>query len=669
MVRYSKSLKDPVSGLHTSIRAPGSKPFHVVIDWQHIYCGIGKIIKLSSKPDSLRRQHAVPPEPLSCGIVRAMRLSSAPATSAPFPFLEQPVTAIFFVLMLASGKVSRTSRMRLIPQAHATMAPLAPSSGADIIVVVYDDGYSRRRRDGVKDTVLPCTQTVTVRFGPEIEPNTLSGFPGFAPNSKVWKSSLTSRWRHAKSERVLTGLPLANMKGTAGIRQISADRLSLICLGFSRTINYLQAQQPTTRTPICQHVTHHDLARKPEEGTIGDGEKDRCRYACTIVATRSSSRQKNCRWGVQDDGRCSVGQSRCGICIQGVSDFSPSCAAFEDLSKKRSTSPPVRFELTSLPFRRASRSSKAGAYSAPTVLALLCLFLQDISLTLIITIFARNTLLPSSNPLKVAASVVILSLLKLPNTAPLAKTVKAVLCEYPANETISLAVGGCVVPGGAVCGADDKGKPVVFLSKSPIWKMRLLVGTDQVSVDSVYAIFTSTDIGEAEFARDIGSPRNTAAPAATLPSESLRDPDTEPRECCQKRLVIIKSATYKIPQPRTPDLANGLGSCDLSLEVRSVLHNIQLYSIAGATFSMDLFQIDLNDGRGSSFRARLTKYCTAYSVFSLIIELRAIYRSLSDVPDVVTQYPCIVACLLQEWTFGCCECQDCSYSTALRKFG
>jgi len=43
---------------------------------------------------------------------------------------------------------------------------------------------------------------------------------------------------------------------------------------------------------------------------------------------------------------------------------------------------------------------------------------------------------------------------------------------------------------------------------------------------------------------------------------------------------------------------------------------------------------------------------TAYSVFSLIIELRAIDRSLSDVPDIVAQYPCIVACLLQEWTFG-----------------
>jgi len=44
-------------------------------------------------------------------------------------------------------------------------------------------------------------------------------------------------------------------------------------------------------------------------------------------------------------------------------------------AKRQITLPPVRFELTLLPFRRASRSSKAGAYSAPTVLALLCLAL------------------------------------------------------------------------------------------------------------------------------------------------------------------------------------------------------------------------------------------------------------------------------------------------------
>jgi hypothetical protein len=67
---------------------------------------------------------------------------------------------------------------------------------------------------GVKDTVLPCTETVTVKLDPDMEPDTVSGYPGFSPSSRVWKSSLTSRWRHAKSEMVLTGLPLANLKGS-----------------------------------------------------------------------------------------------------------------------------------------------------------------------------------------------------------------------------------------------------------------------------------------------------------------------------------------------------------------------------------------------------------------------------------------------------------------------
>lgn len=58
----------------------------------------------------------------------------------------------------------------------------------------------------------------------------------------------------------------------------------------------------------------------------------------------------------------------------------------------------------------------------------------------------------------------------------------------------------------------------------------------------------------------------------------------------EKLTVTIQSDTHKIPQPWTPDLANGLRSCDLSLEVRSVLHNIQLYGVAGTAFSMDLIR-------------------------------------------------------------------------------
>jgi hypothetical protein len=72
-----------------------------------------------------------PPEPDSCGIVRAIRLSKAPAMRAPLPSREHPVTAIFFVLIFALDIISRASMIRLMPHVHAVMAEavaLAPYS-------------------------------------------------------------------------------------------------------------------------------------------------------------------------------------------------------------------------------------------------------------------------------------------------------------------------------------------------------------------------------------------------------------------------------------------------------------------------------------------------------------------------------------------------------------
>jgi hypothetical protein len=72
---------------------------------------------------SMPRQDEQPPEPPSCGIVSAMRSSKAPATSAPLPKREQPVTAMRSGSMPASGVAISASMMRLAPHAHAISAP------------------------------------------------------------------------------------------------------------------------------------------------------------------------------------------------------------------------------------------------------------------------------------------------------------------------------------------------------------------------------------------------------------------------------------------------------------------------------------------------------------------------------------------------------------------
>jgi hypothetical protein len=66
-----------------------------------------------------------PPAPDSCGIVSAIRSSNAPAISAPLPLREQPVTPSRAGSIIASGVTSSASMSRLIPQAHAIMAPAA----------------------------------------------------------------------------------------------------------------------------------------------------------------------------------------------------------------------------------------------------------------------------------------------------------------------------------------------------------------------------------------------------------------------------------------------------------------------------------------------------------------------------------------------------------------
>src|SRR5580704_16514134 len=68
---------------------------------------------------SVIRQDAEPPPPDSCGIVRTMRSSNAPATSAPLPLREQPVTPTRVGSICALGFASRKSMKRLIPQAQA----------------------------------------------------------------------------------------------------------------------------------------------------------------------------------------------------------------------------------------------------------------------------------------------------------------------------------------------------------------------------------------------------------------------------------------------------------------------------------------------------------------------------------------------------------------------
>ena len=54
-------------------------------------------------------------------MVSTMRSSSAPASSAPLPLREQPVTATRRGSMFASGVFSSASMMRLTPHAQATI--------------------------------------------------------------------------------------------------------------------------------------------------------------------------------------------------------------------------------------------------------------------------------------------------------------------------------------------------------------------------------------------------------------------------------------------------------------------------------------------------------------------------------------------------------------------
>jgi hypothetical protein len=72
--------------------------------------------------ESESRQGAVQPDPDSRGMVRTMRSSKAPATSAPLPSREQPVTPRCFASILdVAAFCSSTSMIRLTPQAERRM--------------------------------------------------------------------------------------------------------------------------------------------------------------------------------------------------------------------------------------------------------------------------------------------------------------------------------------------------------------------------------------------------------------------------------------------------------------------------------------------------------------------------------------------------------------------
>ncbi len=62
--------------------------------------------------------------PDSIGMVSAMRWSNAPATNAPLPKREQPVTPVASALRIELPDDSMTSMMRETPQPQATSRPV-----------------------------------------------------------------------------------------------------------------------------------------------------------------------------------------------------------------------------------------------------------------------------------------------------------------------------------------------------------------------------------------------------------------------------------------------------------------------------------------------------------------------------------------------------------------
>jgi hypothetical protein len=111
---------------------------------------------------------------------------------------------------------------------------------------------------GVNDTVLPCTVTVTVRLDPDMKPNIVSAYNGFSPSSRVWKSSLTSRWRHAKSERVLTGLPLANLKGSGSFASYRVALVGVFGHVLGRFVKPISNRRLVWKTHKVRHFRPPD---------------------------------------------------------------------------------------------------------------------------------------------------------------------------------------------------------------------------------------------------------------------------------------------------------------------------------------------------------------------------------------------------------------------------
>ncbi len=70
------------------------------------------------------RKIGAPALPDSIGMVSAMRWSKAPATKAPLPKREQPVTPVASALSRSPPDCSMTSMIRLTPQLQASSSPV-----------------------------------------------------------------------------------------------------------------------------------------------------------------------------------------------------------------------------------------------------------------------------------------------------------------------------------------------------------------------------------------------------------------------------------------------------------------------------------------------------------------------------------------------------------------
>ncbi len=217
------------------------------------------------------RQHAAPPEPDSCGIVSAMRLTSAPTMKAPLPLREQPVTPSRLVSMpvAAVPSCSSPSIRRSTPHAHAVSEPAewllpkrsknlplprelpplcAPKSSLPNVMVAtvpgigidappmpmmagngpVPDGFLM---DDENEMVLLPTVTLTVMLLPLSDASTLSGGGGYTPSSYCCMILLISARRHSKSALVVILVPAALVNGSGS--------LALLTVGYDAATEHV----------------------------------------------------------------------------------------------------------------------------------------------------------------------------------------------------------------------------------------------------------------------------------------------------------------------------------------------------------------------------------------------------------------------------------------------